>query len=75
MYILVIKTSASDHNFKIGASQRISRTLCLLRPMMTFHSYGSTATGGAKLDTDWRQSGCQWPLRPTHSLTFTTQCG
>lgn len=49
MYILVIKTSASDHNFTIGASQLISRTLYLLRPMMTFYSYGSTTTGGAKL--------------------------
>lgn len=74
MYILVIKTSASDHNFKIGASQLISRTLYLLRPMMTFHSYGSTTTGGAKLvqpQLPWHRLEAEWlPMAPATN-TFT----
>lgn len=74
MYILVIKTSASDHNFTIGASQLMSRTLYLLRPMMTVYSYGSTTTGGAKLvqpQLPWHRLEAEWlPMAPATN-TFT----
>lgn len=65
MYIIVIKTSASDHTFTIGASQLISRTLYLWRPIMTFYSYGSTTTGsGHRLEAEWL------PMAPATN-TFT----
>lgn len=74
MYILAIKTSASDHNFTIGASQVISRALYLLRPMVTFYSYGSTTTGGAKLvqpQLPWHRLEAEWlPMAPATN-TFT----
>lgn len=66
--------SKPQYQAKIGPSELISITLYFLGPIMTFYSYGSITTTGAKLvqpQLPWHRLEAEWmPVAPATN-TFT----